>query len=91
MNFTSEQVQAIRDGCPVPVVPPEVGEECVVLRRDAYEKIIDQLAPITECGRVPAVYQPEAFSMDDDLEELRQLREEKVFDSAAGAFLQSSP
>jgi hypothetical protein len=39
MNFTSEQVQAIRDGCPVPVVPPEVGEECVVLRRDAYDRI----------------------------------------------------
>ena len=39
MNFTSEQVQAIRDGCPVPVVPPEVGEECVALRRDAFEKI----------------------------------------------------
>ena len=39
MNFTSEQVQAIRDGCPVPVVPPEVGEECVVLRKDAFEKI----------------------------------------------------
>ncbi len=39
MNFTSEQVQAIRDGSPVPVVLPEVGEECIVLRKDAYEKI----------------------------------------------------
>ena len=39
MNFTNEQVHAIRDGCPVPIIPPEVGEECVVLRRDAYEKI----------------------------------------------------
>jgi hypothetical protein len=39
MNLTSEQVQAIREGEAVPVVPPEVGEECVVLRRNAYEKI----------------------------------------------------
>ena len=39
MNFTNEQVQAIRDGCPVPIIPPEVGEECVVVRRDAYEKV----------------------------------------------------
>ncbi len=39
MNFTSEQVQAIRDGSPVPIIPPEVGEECVVLRKDAFEKI----------------------------------------------------
>lgn len=39
MNLTSEQIQAIREGAPVPLVLPEVGEECVVLRRDAYEKI----------------------------------------------------
>jgi hypothetical protein len=39
MNLTSEQVQAIREGEHVPIVPPEVGEECIVLRRDAYEKI----------------------------------------------------
>jgi hypothetical protein len=39
MVFTSEQVQAIRDGCPVPIILSEVGEECVVLRRDAFDKI----------------------------------------------------
>jgi hypothetical protein len=39
MNLTSEQVQAIREGEPVPVVPPEVGEECVLLRRDVYERV----------------------------------------------------
>ena len=39
MNLTSEQVRAIREGAPVPIIPPEVGDECVVLRRDAYEKI----------------------------------------------------
>lgn len=39
MDLTSEQVQAIREGGHVPVVPPEVGEECVVLRRDEYERL----------------------------------------------------
>ncbi len=39
LNLTNEQVQAIREGKPVRIVPPEVGEECVVLRKDAYEKI----------------------------------------------------
>ena len=39
MNLTSEQVQAIREGAPVSIIPPEVGEECIVLRKDAYEKI----------------------------------------------------
>jgi hypothetical protein len=39
MDLTSEQVQAIREGEPVPVVPPEVGEECIVLRRDVYEHV----------------------------------------------------
>jgi len=39
MNLTSEQVRAIREGEPVPVVPPEVGEECILLRRDVYERV----------------------------------------------------
>ena len=39
MNLTNEQVLAVRDGTPVPIIPPEVGEECVVLRRDVYEKL----------------------------------------------------
>lgn len=39
MDLTSEQVHALREGSPVSIVPPEVGEECVVLRKDAYERI----------------------------------------------------
>ncbi|MGA2619282.1 MAG: hypothetical protein ABSF26_16865 [Thermoguttaceae bacterium] len=39
MNLTNEQVQAIRDGEPVPIVPPEVGEECIVVRRDVYQRV----------------------------------------------------
>ena len=39
MNLTNEQVQAIRDGATVPIIPPEVGEECVLIRRDAFERM----------------------------------------------------
>jgi hypothetical protein len=38
MNLTHEQAQAVREGEPVPVVPPEVGEECILLRRGVYEE-----------------------------------------------------
>jgi hypothetical protein len=40
MNLTQEQVQAIRGGEPIPVVPPEVGEECVLIRRDAFDRMM---------------------------------------------------
>jgi hypothetical protein len=39
MNLTNEQIQAIREGEPVRVELPEVGEECIVIRSDTYEKI----------------------------------------------------
>jgi hypothetical protein len=39
MNLTNEQVRAIRDGESVPIVPTEVGEECVLLRRDVFERV----------------------------------------------------
>ncbi|MHB8974678.1 MAG: hypothetical protein ACYC3X_29885 [Pirellulaceae bacterium] len=39
MKLTSEQVRAIREGGHVLIIQPEVGEEYVVLRRDAYEKL----------------------------------------------------
>lgn len=40
MNLTTEQVRAIRDGESVPIVPPEVGEECILLRRDVYDRVV---------------------------------------------------
>lgn len=43
MNLTNEQAQAVKDGEPVAIRPPEVGEECVVLRRDVYERIKHQV------------------------------------------------
>ena len=45
MDLTHEQVQAIKEGVPVPVIPPEVGERCVLLREDVYSRISRVLAP----------------------------------------------
>jgi hypothetical protein len=39
MTLTNEQVQAVMGGEPVPIVPPEVGQECVMLRRDVYDQL----------------------------------------------------
>ena len=66
MDFTSEQVQAIRGGCPVPVIPPEVGEECVVLRRDAYEKIKHLLYEDGEADRTRFYPLVSAIMAEDD-------------------------
>jgi hypothetical protein len=38
VNLTSEQIMAVREGEPVSLVLPEVGEACVLLRRDVYEQ-----------------------------------------------------
>ena len=66
MDLTSEQVQALRNGSPVPVLPPEVGEECVVLRKDAYEKIKHLLYDDSEVD--PSRFYPliSAMMADDD-------------------------
>ena len=68
MNLTSEQVHAIREGEPVSVVPHEVGEECVLLRKDVFERIVkrateDDLPSSLAISRTMA-----AISEDDDLE-----------------------
>lgn len=39
MDLTHDQIQAIKEGVPVPVLPPEVGEKCVLLREDVYSRI----------------------------------------------------
>jgi hypothetical protein len=44
MNLTAEQVEAIKEGETVTISPPEVGEECVVLRADVYEKVQQMLS-----------------------------------------------
>ncbi len=66
MNLTNEQVQAIREGSHVRVVPPEVGEECVVLRSDAYERIKGLVYDDSEAD--PAGFYPlvNAIMAEDD-------------------------
>lgn len=39
MTLTGEQITAIKDGTPVTLTPAEVGEPCVVLRADVYERL----------------------------------------------------
>jgi len=39
MNLTNDQVQAVKGGEAVPVLPAEVGEECVLVRKDVYQRI----------------------------------------------------
>jgi len=38
MDLSNEQIQAILEGEPVPVVLPG-GEQCVVIRKDVYERM----------------------------------------------------
>jgi hypothetical protein len=76
MNLTSEQIQAIRDGEPVPIVPPEVGEECVLVRRDVFEQARhamedDMLSPRTISKLVQAISDDED---DDYLEYYQQFK-----------------
>jgi len=73
MDLTSEQVQAIREGSPVPIVPPEVGEECIVLRRDIYERVKgqaeDDLPSSLAISRLTA-----AITEDEDLDYYQQFK-----------------
>ena len=39
MTFTADQIDAIRQGEPIRLIPPEIGEECVVLRAAEFEDI----------------------------------------------------
>ena len=55
MDLTSEQVQAIKQGEPVHVVLPEVGEECVVLRAGAYADVLHALEGIDPKQAYPLI------------------------------------
>jgi hypothetical protein len=39
MNLTAEQVDALKHGDPVRICPTEVGEDCVMLRADVFERV----------------------------------------------------
>lgn len=38
MNLTSQQIQAIRDGAAIAIDLPEVGDQCVVIRKDVFDR-----------------------------------------------------
>lgn len=44
MTLTTEQIEAIQHGQPVTVAPTEVGTECVLVRRDVFERLKSLLA-----------------------------------------------
>ena len=73
MNLTSEQVLAVREGEPISLVPPEVGEACVLLRRDVYEKAknstADDLPSSLAVSRLMA-----AVAGEEDLESYQQYK-----------------
>jgi hypothetical protein len=73
MNLTSEQVLAIREGEPISLVPPEVGEACVLLRKDVYEKVkntaADDLPSSLAVSRLMA-----AVAGEEDLESYQQCK-----------------
>jgi hypothetical protein len=71
MDLTNEQVQAIREGEPVPIVPPEVGEECILLRRDVYERqtLEDDLPSSLTISRII-----KAVAGDEDLDSYQKYK-----------------
>jgi len=73
MDLTSEQVRAIREGEPVPVVPPEVGEECILLRRGVYERV-NQGAADDPPGSLAVSRMMNAVAGDEDLDFYQQYK-----------------
>lgn len=39
MNLTQEQVDALKEGSAVTLLPPEVGQECVLVLADTYLRL----------------------------------------------------
>jgi hypothetical protein len=74
MNLTSDQVRAVRDGDAVPIVSPEIGEDCVLIRRDVYERlreVVEDDLPTSRAiaGLVRATLEDDPF---DDYQEYRR-------------------
>ena len=74
MDLTTEQVRAIREGEAVQVIPPEIGEACILLRMDVYERVKgvveDDLPTSLAIGRlVRATLEDDQF---DDYQEYRR-------------------
>jgi hypothetical protein len=47
MTLSAEQIQAVKEGAPVTVTPPEVGDVCVLVRADVYalSHMMDEIDP----------------------------------------------
>lgn len=65
MNLTNEQVQAIKEGVPVPLIPPGVGEECVLVRRDVYQRVSQLLEDFPPEQAYPAIDEAWREGWDD--------------------------
>lgn len=72
MNLTSEQVQALRAGEPIAVVPPEVGEECVILRKDVYQRVQQALDDLPSPRSIARLMQ--AAAGDEDLDSYQRYK-----------------
>jgi hypothetical protein len=55
MTLTNEQVQAIKEGIAVAAFPPEVGEQCVVVRSDVYQRVRHLVEDIDPADAYPAI------------------------------------
>ena len=73
MDLTSEQVQAVREGEPVPVLPPEVGTECVLVRKDVYERVKEAIEGDLPTSRAIAGL-VQATLDDDEFDDYREFR-----------------
>jgi len=58
MNFTREQIQAVRRGVPVRVVLREIGEECLVLRSADFEVVAHALESLDARQANAAIDEP---------------------------------
>ena len=73
MQLTSEQVRGIREGDAIPIVPPEVGEECILIRRDVYEWVKEVAEDELPTSRAIAAL-VRATVEDDEFDDHRQFK-----------------
>ena len=73
MHLTSEQVRAIREGDAIPIVPPEVGEECVLIRKDVYERVKEAVEDDLPTSRAIAAL-VRATVEDDEFDDYRRFK-----------------
>ena len=52
MDLTQQQVDAVKQGEPVRLLPPEVGAECVVVLAGIYERTQSLLEESLDCSQI---------------------------------------